>query len=633
MSGNNKDHKPTTSLMLLLLLSIIIGLAQGDVSIEFWTGAARRGVTDSPDVCSQRFASYVLLGGPAGPIARSIVTGEYSASQCPVVIANGNQLTSTVHASPTADFPVTVCDTTLPATYTTATVCDEALPLVPVSPKTQLLIGDTGFRLKAKKIGLTGVADTGTCPTPGNFSACASLFDASRFHVSYQGVGQSLNPDANQWPYKRVATAAALTNPDLVVHVGDYLYMESPCPEVCTQGSLPIKCTCQGMAAPAAPLVPGAVWGDNFQAWATQFFEPSAPLLRAAPWIGLRGNHEICTRNSNGYFRLLYPQPMPAVTAGASCPNYLDAYGVSFANDAYIVADTSYVQSPFGPKTKACPALPAGTTINGLWGDTTSEKANAAADLLEYTNKFTAARPLLEPTKNNHFLSHCPLYAVVCYSCHDAICNNMPSTDNGHQYQFFEPILQKAFARSGLPDVLNPNTNRRAMTTIMSGHMHWFQYMAAANYPPQLVFGHGGTQLLATTLDDSVVLQSTIVGENLSGKITGASSQREFGYLVMQPSSDGAKYSVSARNGNNAETFLTYVDMASPLDSGNDGLSGGTIAGIAVGASLAGLLVIGALGYLMYTHPPAQGSAPDPANPVSIPEITPCGDAAERQCC
>jgi hypothetical protein len=40
--------------------------------------------------------------------------------------------------------------------------------------------------------------------------------------------------------------------------------------------------------------------------------------LRAAPWIVVRGNHEICRRAGPGYFRLL--DPTPAQTTPAQSP-------------------------------------------------------------------------------------------------------------------------------------------------------------------------------------------------------------------------------------------------------------------------------------------------------------------------
>jgi hypothetical protein len=37
-------------------------------------------------------------------------------------------------------------------------------------------------------------------------------------------------------------------------------------------------------------------FGDNWATWREQFFEPAKPLLLAASWVIMRGNHEDCAR-------------------------------------------------------------------------------------------------------------------------------------------------------------------------------------------------------------------------------------------------------------------------------------------------------------------------------------------------
>ncbi len=70
--------------------------------------------------------------------------------------------------------------------------------------------------------------------------------------------------DPEAWPFAQVAQAVADWDPDLIVHVGDYLYRESPCPE--------------GMAG-----CQGNPHGDNWATWDADFFTPaaSAPRRRA----------------------------------------------------------------------------------------------------------------------------------------------------------------------------------------------------------------------------------------------------------------------------------------------------------------------------------------------------------------
>ena len=61
-----------------------------------------------------------------------------------------------------------------------------------------------------------------------------------------------------------VAAAAAQLKPDLVIHVGDYLYREEPCPA--------------GNAGCA-----GSPSGDNWASWQADFFTPAAPLWPPRP--------------------------------------------------------------------------------------------------------------------------------------------------------------------------------------------------------------------------------------------------------------------------------------------------------------------------------------------------------------
>ena len=128
--------------------------------------------------------------------------------------------------------------------------------------------GDTGCRLKSAKTAAKE-GDTDDADARGKFQDCN-------------------NPTL--WPFAQVAQSVADAKPDLVIHVGDYLYRESACPT--------------GDAGCAR-----SPYGDDWPTWKADFFAPAAPALRAAPWIVVRGNHEICRRAGPGYFRLLDPTP------------------------------------------------------------------------------------------------------------------------------------------------------------------------------------------------------------------------------------------------------------------------------------------------------------------------------------
>jgi len=188
-----------------------------------------------------------------------------------------------IRALPNVEHPNVVCETTVPSGSTAVSIDGEAMPLPVTDPQRIALIGDTGCRLKA----------------PDAFQACN---------------------DPAQWPFAQVAASAASWDPDLVIHVGDYIYRESPCP------------------ADNAGCA-GSPYGDTWSAWHADFFAPAASLLDAAPWILVRGNHEDCSREGMGWFRYLDPMPMPE-----TCQPYTEPYALTIGNVQAVVLDVASAQ-------------------------------------------------------------------------------------------------------------------------------------------------------------------------------------------------------------------------------------------------------------------------------------------------
>ena len=202
-----------------------------------------------------------------GAEARLITNGR----GCPRIEVDGVGTSMTLRSSPTGDFPVYVCQTLLPKGSRAASIDGHALPLPRATPRRLVIFGDTGCRLKGK------------------------------------AVQDCDNPD--QWPFAVVARLAAAHHPDVVIHVGDYYYRESPCPA--------------GRAGCA-----GSPWGDNWTTWDADFFAPAAPLLAGAPWVMARGNHEDCERGGPGWFALLDGAAAPATCPAASAPMVVDLGGL-----------------------------------------------------------------------------------------------------------------------------------------------------------------------------------------------------------------------------------------------------------------------------------------------------------------
>jgi hypothetical protein len=132
--------------------------------------------------------------------------------------------------------------------------------------------------------------------------------------------GSAVQPcDDTHWPLARIAARAADKQPDLVIHVGDYLYRET-CPN-------------DAKACPTLNV------GNRWATWNDDFFAPARALLERAPWIIVRGNHEICGRPGGpGWAMLLAPDHQ----AAERCAPVVDPYRLRLGgNLALIVADSA----------------------------------------------------------------------------------------------------------------------------------------------------------------------------------------------------------------------------------------------------------------------------------------------------
>ena len=219
-------------------------------------------------------AAFTVLG-PEGAVARAVVDGRV----CPTIELDGKGAPMSVRATADARFPL-ICDAPLPAATARARIGDANLPLPSPAIGRIALFGDSGCRVDARS---------------GEVQACN---------------------DAGGWPFARTSGVAAALAPDLVIHVGDYLYRESACP--------PAYAGCAGTPS-----------GDDWPAWQADFFAPAAKLLAAAPWVMVRGNHENCNRSSTGFFRLLDPRPLPA-----ACPFVSELYRIDVSGLVLFVLDS-----------------------------------------------------------------------------------------------------------------------------------------------------------------------------------------------------------------------------------------------------------------------------------------------------
>jgi Calcineurin-like phosphoesterase len=348
--------------------------------------------TLAPTQAATLEAAFVVLG-PQGAVARAILA---DATRCPPITIDGRTQEMNVRAAPDAPFPVLICELLLPTGVASANVENVPLPLPKTTLRSIAAFGDTGCRLKAAKSKDGDDDDEGD----GKFQDCNV-------------------PSA--WPFAQVAAAIAAAKPDLVIHVGDYLYRESACPP----GD-------QGCAR--------SPYGDDWPSWKADFFTPAALALRAAPWIMVRGNHELCKRAGPGYFRLLDPTP----TQTPRCIDLVSQFTVTLADQPFAVLDSSNAAD-------ACPC-----------------------DGARYAAEFAA----MKPKPGTWLVTHRPVWG---FRTHRRTINES---------------LQQALAAWGgkLP---------HGITLALAGHIHVAEVLSFADKrSPQFVLGTGGTMLAGKIKSD-----------------------------------------------------------------------------------------------------------------------------------
>jgi hypothetical protein len=370
----------------------------------------------APAAQARIFAQWVELG-PDGASSVRAITDDV----CPQAIFDGIPTSMIVRAEPgqnmenvaRAAFPVRSCEVPAPQGAVAATLDGRVLPLARPNPQRIVVFGDTGCRL-----------DRNTQQDCDNPAA---------------------------WPFPKIAAAAAKARPDLVIHVGDYHYRELPCQ--------PERAGCAR-----------SPWGYGFDAWYADFFEPAAPLLAAAPWVMVRGNHEDCARAGEGWVRFLDRLPV-----GAACRDLTGIFVARLGDFGIVVVDGARAEDPQADK---------GVLAGLLRGQLAEVTARVPAEAW--------------------FVTHRPL-------------NSMRSTLDRSANEVDNTVQELAFG------TLMPPGVRMAV----AGHIHFFQAVDfGSSRPPQLVVGTGGDSL-------AVVPPLSVVGSDVNGrKVVNSSTYSGFAYMV-----------------------------------------------------------------------------------------------------
>lgn len=392
-------------------------------------------------------AAFVVIGVDGAATVRTVTTD----AACPSVSFDGamtpmrirSPLSAIATSKPqSAPIAVQACEAPVPPGTRLAVLAGKALPLPVAAPKRIVVIGDTGCRLQGQ-------------------------------------LNQNCN-DPRAYPFATVAASAAAWKPDLVVHVGDYHYRETPC--------LAVQGTCAG-----------SPYGYGWSAWNADFFTPGRALLAAAPWVMTRGNHETCARAGQGWWRYLDPHPL---VAGADCDN-----AATNGTDPGDYAD------PY--------AVPLGDGLQLLVFDSanTSFKGFAPGDprTAIYAAMYGKIAALAQRSATSIAVNHHPLYGFGATAARDGKVT-LYGGDAG-LLQAFGPLA---------PHILPDNVQM-----LLSGHIHlWEQVGFSSGHPTQFISGFAGT------LEDIVPLPARpragmepapgAVVESMSSWIDG------FGFMTME---------------------------------------------------------------------------------------------------
>lgn len=403
----------------------------------------------APLAAGQLQSRWVVLGEQGLALARAIT----AAPLCPSLTQDGVTQRMRVRAaagtmaqrttaskdgdSKASAFPVLTCEAPLNAGVQAASIDGVALPLPKAQPQKIIVLGDTGCRMKKA-----------------------------------ENYFQDCNDNA-KWAFAQVIQTAVRFQPDLVIHVGDYHYRENACAD--------------GNANCA-----GSPWGYGWDTWRADFFVPAAPLLAAAPWVMVRGNHESCLRAGQGWWRFIDPRPL---LPGRDCNRAQDD-------------STGDYSAPY--------AVPlgrmAGEQAQLIVFDSAKVpgKAMASSDPAYqiYMEQFKLVEQLAAPAEFNIFINHHPILGFA------------PGFKPGNAA--LQNILQEVHAKRLFP---------RKVQALLAGHVHLFEALTfESDHPTQFVSGNGGS-----SLDQALPSQRPAAATPFSAaRVAQFSNSNEVGFMTME---------------------------------------------------------------------------------------------------
>lgn len=401
---------------------------------------------------------------PSGLLARAVVP---AGSPCPNLQVDGRSLAMTWRRpapnTGSAFAPVLVCERAIPRGASTAAVGGLAIP--------------AAMPAKVERIG---------------------IFDDSGCRILTGDVTQDCADD-RAWPLARISRRVADSRPHVVLVPGDFFYREGACPP-----------TQQALCAGSPPPVGGMPFTDQAYGWIADVLLPMQPVLRAAPLVVARGNHEECARAGNGYFLFMDPRP-------GTWDDCAPVPGPGGTLTATQVATAPYaIDLPVRPGR----ALRMVVADSAEGSDT---HITPAAALM--APRFQAAARLAAPARGREswLISHRPVFGYVSSQVVPAGSSPWASADT----------------------VQASRGTLAGYRLIVSGHIHVAQVVQVPGEATQLTLGNGGTELEPAT---GYALPAFGPGTPPYPAPTSAWTLAEFGYAVARPGSAPGRWAMRLRD-------------------------------------------------------------------------------------
>lgn len=347
------------------------------------------------------------------------------------------------------------------------------------------------------------------------------------------------------WPFGVIAEDEKRLAADLIIHVGDYNYRNTPRDMVLSPRAtgylrpITVKIYDTGDLddedVPEEPLGPG-YWSQNMQgspvpdvwsAWRDDFFVPATRLMKTAPWLFVRGNHELCSRAGPGWFYLL--DPASSLLGGRrpqqACPPQTPA---GWQPGAWPKPSAE----PFRGEPFAIRISPPMRLKLGDLDIISIDSANAGDAYLynvdAYVEQYRQVAAILGEHRPTWLVTHRPFWGVV---------KRIKGGSAGNEPYGFINVTQQAALAKAFPSGLPSN-----VTAVLSGHMHRFQATGFGDRrPPQLIVGTAGivlshVQPAPPSADD----RRPILVPKLDGVDAEVVGLMDFGAMVLEPGKAGA---------------------------------------------------------------------------------------------